>query len=393
MLPSINGMTESAMTVTNEFPADGSGSQEEFRPATEFFNDPNAFEYLEGRGAHMKPSALARQSLYQMFDPMLGTPSPPAQRTAAAAPTIIKEQPESSNPNDETFALMGTPPLSARPAPMSTETPPGLSRCILDQTNMLDASINPAGGLPQQLNTLVLIPQAQNGPNEIVQILQYSEQDAENMISRNNLEWTNKMFVQRGEWEKKTKVLEREMHELHNTHQRKLQENVDMKGVVSEYETTISQLIAEKEHNKCEATENNSELVAERDQVLEDMQNVEKAFSDLHRRYEKAKGVVEALRKNEDTLKCMVEEYQAKLKKQEHRYQELKNKAEEKLESAVMEIETIKRNNASELVALRAGLKRADMKVANLDRICEQKTKENQELTNICDELIAKVTR
>lgn len=40
MLPSINGMTESAMTVTNEFPADGSGSQpdfseEEFRPATE----------------------------------------------------------------------------------------------------------------------------------------------------------------------------------------------------------------------------------------------------------------------------------------------------------------------------------------------------------------------
>lgn len=31
--------------------------------------------------------------------------------------------------------------------------------------------------------------------------------------------------------------------------------------------------------------------------MLEDMQNVEKAFGDLHRRYEKTKGVVEALKK------------------------------------------------------------------------------------------------
>ena len=36
-------------------------------------------------------------------------------------------------------------------------------------------------------------------------------------------------------------------------------------------------------------------------------------------------------------------------------------------------------------------LRKADMKVSTLERTVEQKTKENIELTNICDELISKV--
>lgn len=39
----------------------------------------------------------------------------------------------------------------------------------------------------------------------------------------------------------------------------------------------------------------------------------------------------------------------------------------------MLEIETIKKNNAAELVALRAGLKRAEMKIANLEKTVEQK--------------------
>ena len=35
--------------------------------------------------------------------------------------------------------------------------------------------------------------------------------------------------------------------------------------------------------------------------------------------------------------------------------------------------------------------KKAEMKVTSLERSVEQKTKENEELTAICDELIAKV--
>ena len=35
--------------------------------------------------------------------------------------------------------------------------------------------------------------------------------------------------------------------------------------------------------------------------------------------------------------------------------------------------------------------RKAEMKIASLERTVEQKTKENEELTKICDELIAKV--
>ena len=35
--------------------------------------------------------------------------------------------------------------------------------------------------------------------------------------------------------------------------------------------------------------------------------------------------------------------------------------------------------------------RKAEMKISSLERTVEQKTKENEELTKICDELIAKV--
>ena len=39
------------------------------------------------------------------------------------------------------------------------------------------------------------------------------------------------------------------------------------------------------------------QVINERDQALEDLQSVETAFSDLHRRYEKTKAVVEGFKK------------------------------------------------------------------------------------------------
>jgi hypothetical protein len=45
----------------------------------------------------------------------------------------------------------------------------------------------------------------------------------------------------------------------------------------------------------------------------------------------------------------------------------------------------------AEIARLTAILKKTEMKVASLERNIEQKQKENEELTAICDELIAKV--
>merc|ERR1711997_606417 len=96
-------------------------------------------------------------------------------------------------------------------------------------------------------------------------------------------------------------------------------------------------------------------------------------------------------KKNEEQLKNFVEEYKEKLQKADKKYTMLKSHAEERLEDANQEIEKIRSGQDNEKVKLNAIVQKTEMKVRNLERTLAQKTKENEELTKICDELIAKV--
>ena len=49
------------------------------------------------------------------------------------------------------------------------------------------------------------------------------------------------------------------------------------------------------------------------------------------------------------------------------------------------------KNRESEVAQLQAMLRKAEMRVNNLERTVEQKAQENVELTSICDDLISKV--
>ena len=62
-----------------------------------------------------------------------------------------------------------------------------------------------------------------------------------------------------------------------------------------------------------------------------------------------------------------------------------------KLGEANIRLDEVKRSRASEIVKLNALLRKSEMGVASLEREVEQKNRENQELTTICDELICKV--
>ena len=73
------------------------------------------------------------------------------------------------------------------------------------------------------------------------------------------------------------------------------------------------------------------------------------------------------------------------------KYATLKKHAEEKLEQANVTIGEERKSAAAELTRLRASLKLAEMKAAKLEKQVDEKVKENEELTALCDELIAKV--
>lgn len=118
---------------------------------------------------------------------------------------------------------------------------------------------------------------------------------------------------------------------------------------------------------------------------------METAFADVHRKYERVKLTVENFKQNEGVLKQCIEEHKLQLVKQDQKFELLKVHAEETLEKANREIENLTRSQETEFTRLNAQLKKAEMKASALERSIETKERENQELTAICDELIAKV--
>ncbi|XP_067858376.1 microtubule-associated protein futsch-like isoform X2 [Heptranchias perlo] len=184
---------------------------------------------------------------------------------------------------------------------------------------------------------------------------------------------------------------EREAAEWQSKFDESRQEVVEMRRIVAEYEKTIAQMIEDDQREKSISHHTVQQLILEKDQALSDLNSVEKSLADLFRRYEKMKEVLEGFRKNEEVLKKCAQEYLARVKKEEQRYHALKVHAEEKLDKANAEIAQVRSKSKSEQTAFQASLRKEQMKVESLERTLEQKNKEVEELTKICDELIAKM--
>ncbi|XP_027385154.1 transforming acidic coiled-coil-containing protein 2 isoform X15 [Bos indicus x Bos taurus] len=187
---------------------------------------------------------------------------------------------------------------------------------------------------------------------------------------------------------------EREVSEWKDKYEESRREVMEMRKIVAEYEKTIAQMIGKPEDEQREKSVSHQtvqQLVLEKEQALADLNSVEKSLADLFRRYEKMKEVLEGFRKNEEVLKKCAQEYLSRVKKEEQRYQALKVHAEEKLDRANAEIAQVRGKAQQEQAAYQASLRKEQLRVDALERTLEQKNKEIEELTKICDELIAKM--
>ncbi|KAM4032064.1 transforming acidic coiled-coil-containing protein 2 isoform 2-T3 [Anomaloglossus baeobatrachus] len=184
---------------------------------------------------------------------------------------------------------------------------------------------------------------------------------------------------------------ERETMEWKKKYDESRCEVVEMRKIVAEYEQTIAQMIEDEQREKSVSNHTMQQLILEKEQALADLNSVEKSLADLFRRYEKMKDVLEGFRKNEDVLKKCAQEYLARVKKEEQRYHALKIHAEEKLDRANSEIAQVRGKSQQEQAAYQASLRKEQLRVDALERTLEQKNKEIEELTKICDELIAKM--
>ncbi|KAM9360998.1 transforming acidic coiled-coil-containing protein 1-like [Symphorus nematophorus] len=169
------------------------------------------------------------------------------------------------------------------------------------------------------------------------------------------------------------------------------QEVAEMRKIVAEYEKTIAQMIEDEQRNNLSSQRALHAVTMEKEAALTDLNSVERSLSDVFRRYENMKSTLEGFKKNEEVLKKCAQEYLARVKQEEQRYQTLKLHAEEKLNKANEEIAQVRTKASAENMALTASLRKEQMKNESLEQALQQKNQEIEELTKICDELIAKM--
>ncbi|XP_075849010.1 transforming acidic coiled-coil-containing protein 3 isoform X1 [Microcebus murinus] len=315
--------------------------EESFRDPAEVLGTGADIDYLEQFGtSSFKESALRKQSLYLKFDPLLkDSPRRPVTAATGTNSTHDADWPSSGNPPEATLVEFDF--LGVLDVPV-----PGPPPCVL---------------MPGSA------PLPTTGP--IVDLLQYSQKDldmAVKVTQEENLE------------------LKRKCEELHG-------KNLELGKIMDRFEAVMYQAMEEAQKQKELAKAEIQKVLKEKDQLTTDLKSMEKSFSDLFKRFEKQKEVIEGYHKNEESLKRCAEEFLVRIDKEGQRYQALKAHAEEKLKLANEEIAQVRSKAQAEALAFQASLRKEQMRVHSLEKMVEQKTKENDELTRICDDLISKM--
>ncbi|KAJ8714232.1 hypothetical protein PYW08_007852 [Mythimna loreyi] len=183
----------------------------------------------------------------------------------------------------------------------------------------------------------------------------------------------------------------KKINDLNNRLAEKTKINKSMAAVVEEYERTIASLISETAQDKKRHAEERAKLINERDEQTAHLASMEVSFSDLHSKYEKSKQVILNCKANEDAYKKSIKAFEENLTKMQNNYELLKQHATSKLNHANQELEKMNRSHEAEVLKLNAMIKRKELHITSLEESLAQKTKANDELTAICDELINKV--
>ncbi|XP_049620379.1 transforming acidic coiled-coil-containing protein 2 isoform X8 [Suncus etruscus] len=365
-------------TFVNETKFESPSEELDYRSAYEI-------EYMEKIGSctpQQDDEAPKKQALYLMFDASQESPvkSPPARISESPTPC-------SGSSFEETEALVNagakTQQPTARPLLPGQESPlqgPGKAA-----RKDLEAMDDPSEAMeireaahPTDVTISKTALYSRMGPTEVdkPEGLLFPQPDLDSALHMARAEILTK---------------EREVSEWKEKYEESRREVMEMRKIVAEYEKTIAQMIEDEQREKSVSHQTVQQLLLEKEQALADLNSVEKSLADLFRRYEKMKEVLEGFRKNEEVLKKCAQEYLSRVKKEEQRYQALKVHAEEKLDRANAEIAQVRGKAQQEQAAYQASLRKEQLRVDALERTLEQKNKEIEELTKICDELIAKM--
>ncbi|TST98546.1 ATP-dependent RNA helicase TDRD9 [Bagarius yarrelli] len=316
---------------TFESPA---AADEEFVPGAMFMPSDldGQIDYLEQFGSSsFKESALRKQSLYLKFDPLL------------------KESPKKAAVDSSSSGFsLPRPSLAIR------------QKSQLDNTKLLEDFPLPAAPPVVQDPIIIepLVPslqEAERSEDVIVDMLMYTQKDLDTAL------------------EKMRKQAEDNEADLKAQIEKMTMDNQHMVLIVSEYETVIAEITAEHKQKEELAQAELSKVLQEKQQLAKELSDMEHSFSDVVKRLDRRKEVIDGFKKNEETLKRCAQSYLARLQKEEQRYQMLKTHAEEKIEQANKQIAEVRSKMGAEVAAFQVQLRREQLKVQSMEKNLEQK--------------------
>ncbi|CAD1468977.1 unnamed protein product, partial [Heterotrigona itama] len=365
-----------------------SGENEPFINATsEIFQDPTSFDFLIKHGNSKTDNRLRAESLYVKFDPLVADTSMSTQGN-------IQFMKEEQNDKNESITNSDTPKHNS-----TNFNTPKCNPAIAAIDRLLFYS-------PISTNITPKINELQKKETSKNQSAKESESDTPLIIDVNmnkELELVRSTVLQLEEkLEKQKKEHEAEIENQRNAFQEKINKlqtqivqeiksKSQMTVVVEEYEKSISRMLTERERNRAHFEQEKAKLQEELQATNVHLSNTEAAFNDVHQKYERLKGFVSVYKSNETLLKESIRENLETIKGLEMRYDQLKNHAKTELEKANYELDAIRKQHEDETTKLHALVRRAELKSNSLAELVDQKTKENKELTQILDEVIARV--
>ncbi|XP_057328054.1 uncharacterized protein LOC130669284 isoform X2 [Microplitis mediator] len=353
--------------------------KETFVPASPgLFRDPSQVDFFLEKTGNGRGDRLRSDSLFANFDPLALETSMLPQGNGASPPASNDEQngeKETSLPN--IITPKRNPAIAAidRLLFYSPMTPDNIKSVESEKIEPVEKTVS---------SPVPVVDSAMAGELELVRstVLQLEEQLEKQKHSYDK---------QLDEKDKKNKSLQDTINQLQKQLAQEIKNKDQIAVIVDEHEKSISRLVAEREKNRNDIDAEKAFLLEELAETKKHLEASEASFNDVHSKYEKMKQAMVLSNNNEATLRESLENNIEVMKGLQNRYEQIKLHAAARLDKANQDLEVMRKQHESEIIKLRAMLKKEELKCNSLTEMIDQKTKENKELTKILDEVIARV--
>ncbi|KAJ3129045.1 Transforming acidic coiled-coil-containing protein 3 [Nowakowskiella sp. JEL0407] len=256
------------------------------------------------------------------------------------------------------------------------ESPVGNTR---PEIKKADEPMNWRGIEPKTLNPppSLLDTWNQASPSKV---LKYSDKDMED-LRRSLTQQHDKEF----------ELAQQEIQELSSNYTKVLKEYEEMSSTILEWELSMKDMIAgrekDQEKNRREAEKARVQL----EKMKEERERLQSENDMLTLKYKQLRIEYEEVKEREETLRNTANSLSNDVNVAEQRMAALKSHAEEKLTEANKEIIRAKAAFEKEVSALKTKILRAELHSSSLEKELAGKKAENEELTKICDGLLAQM--